>query len=129
MVSGDWTAERAHAPDAAAVFGYLAMRRIVEDQIPVLAVAYSSSYGRLLEQEDGANLPGASDLLGGALYQSALAHGAVLAGIARSDGTPCLAPPSDTPVAPGAPLLLIGPANGSRAGAPADQQPTGAPAP
>lgn len=67
IVSGDWSAKVSGTPDAAAVFTYLGVRRMVRDEIPVLAVAYTSTYPYLLEQETGTNLPGAHEMIGGTL--------------------------------------------------------------
>src|SRR5690606_17521459 len=81
IVSGD-VAEHPRAPDAAAVFSYLATQQIVQGAVPVLAVAYSSTYADLLAQDaGGANLPGAAEMIGGTLAWTLL----------RTDITPVLA--------------------------------------
>lgn len=81
IVSGD-VAEHPRAPDAAAVFSYLATQQIVQGAVPVLAIAYSSTYADLLAQNaGGANLPGAAEMIGGTLAWTLL----------RTEITPVLA--------------------------------------
>lgn len=81
IVSGD-VVEHPRAPDAAAVFSYLATQQVVQGAVPVLAVAYSSTYADLLAQDaGGANLPGAAEMVGGTLAWTLL----------RTDITPVLA--------------------------------------